>query len=202
MVSLSFATPWTVAYQAPLSMGFPREEYWSGLPFSSLGDLLIPGIKPISPALAGRFFITELPGKPHQWVYVVQLMCHVWLFATPLTAAHLTIFWSQKMSLTILSFTISWSLPKFISIESVMPSNHLILCLPLLCLLSIFPSIRVSSNESALHIRWPKCWSFSFSISPFTISIQGWFPLGLTGLISLLSKGLSRIFSSTMVWKH
>ena len=64
-----------------------------------------------------------------------------------------------------LSFAISWSLLKFIS-ESVMPSNHLILCLPLLLLPSIFPSIRVFSNESVLHIRWPKYWSFSFSISP------------------------------------
>ena len=65
-----------------------------------------------------------------------------------------------------LSFTISWSLLKLMSIESVMPSNHLILCCPLLLLPSIFPSIRVFSSESALHIRWPKYWSFSFSISP------------------------------------
>ena len=65
-----------------------------------------------------------------------------------------------------LSFTISWSLLKLMSIESVMSSNHLILCCPLLFLPSIFPSIRVFSNESALHIRWPKYWSFSFSISP------------------------------------
>ena len=158
------------AHQVPLSMGFTRQEYWSGLPFFSLGDISIPGIKPISPALVGRFFITVLPGKPHQWVYVVQLICHVWLFVTPLTAAYLTISWSQ-MSLTILSLPISWSLPKFISIELVMSSNRLILYLPLLHLPLIFPSIRVFSNESALHIRLPKCWSFSFSISPFTISI-------------------------------
>ena len=65
-----------------------------------------------------------------------------------------------------LSFTISWSLLKFMSIESVMPSNNLILCCPLLFLPSIFPNIRVFSNESALRIRWPKYWSFSFSISP------------------------------------
>ena len=65
-----------------------------------------------------------------------------------------------------LSITNSWSLPKPISIESVMPSNHLILCHPLLLLPSIFPSIGVFSNESALHIRWPKYWSFSFNISP------------------------------------
>ena len=66
-----------------------------------------------------------------------------------------------------LSITNSWSLPKLMFIESVMPSNHLIFCHPLLLLPSIFPSIRVFSNESALHIRWPKYWSFSFNISPF-----------------------------------
>ena len=65
-----------------------------------------------------------------------------------------------------LSFTISWSLLKLMSIESVMPSNHRILCHPLLLLPSIFPSVRVFSSESALYIRWPKYWSFSFSISP------------------------------------
>ena len=65
-----------------------------------------------------------------------------------------------------LSFTISWSLPKLMSIELGMPSNHLILCRPLLLPPSIFPSIRVVSNESVLHIRWPKYWSFSFNISP------------------------------------
>ena len=65
-----------------------------------------------------------------------------------------------------LSFTISWRMLKFVSIESVMPSNHLILCHPLLLPPSIFPSIRVFSNESALHMRWSKYWSFSFSISP------------------------------------
>ena len=65
-----------------------------------------------------------------------------------------------------MSFTSSQSLLKFTSIESVMPSNHLILCCPLLCLPSIFPSIRVFSNESVLHIRWPEYWNFSFSISP------------------------------------
>ena len=80
------------------------------------------------------------------------------------------------------------------SIESVMPSNHLILCCPLLLLPSIFPSIRVFSNESALCIRWPKYWSFSFSISPSN-EYSGLISLGWTGCISLLSKGLSKEFS-------
>ena len=86
----------------------------------------------------------------------VQSLSHVQLFATPWTAAH-------QASLSI---TNSWSPPKPMSIESVMPSNHLIFCHPLRLLPSIFPSIRVFSNESALHIRWPKYWSFSFNISP------------------------------------
>ena len=77
--------------------------------------------------------------------------------------------------------------------------QHLILCCPLL-LPSIFPSIRVFSSESVLHIRWPKYWSFRTSSLP--MSIQGWFPLGLTGLISLQPKGLSRVFSNTTIQKH
>ena len=101
------------------------------------------------------------------WFYILQLyyiqcfssvqsFSRVWLFVTPWTAAcHIS-----------LSITNSWSRPKPMSIESVMPSDYFILCHPLLLLPSIFPSIRVFSNESALHIRWPKYWSFSFSISP------------------------------------
>ena len=83
----------------------------------------------------------------------------------------------------------------------VMPSNHLGLCCSLLLWPSIYPSIRVFSNESALHIRWPKYWSFSFSINPSNDN-QDWFPLGLTGLISLQSNGLLRVFSNTTVQKH
>ena len=98
-----------------------------------------------------------------------------------------------------LSITNSQSLPKLMSIESVMPSNHLILCCPLLSLPSIFPSIRILSNESALHNRWPKYWSFSFSVSP---SNEHPGLLGWTGWISLQSKGLWRDFSNTTVQKH
>ena len=87
---------------------------------------------------------------------VVQLLSHVWLSATPWTVAH-----QDSLSLTI-----SWSLPKFMSIESVILFNHLILCFPLLLLPSFFPRIKVISNESAVCIRWSKYWSFSFSISP------------------------------------
>ena len=88
-----------------------------------------------------------------QWV---QLLSFVWLFATPWTAA-------RQASLSITSYQ---SLLKLMSIESVMPSNYLILCRPLFLPHSIFPSIRVFTSKSVLHIRWPKYWSFSFSISP------------------------------------
>ena len=94
----------------------------------------------------------------HKYTYifvVAQSPSCVWLFATPWTAAH-------QASLVL---TISQSLPKFMAIESVMPSCHLILWCPLLLLPSIFPSIRDFSDESFVHIRWPKYWSFSFSIS-------------------------------------
>ena len=100
-----------------------------------------------------------------------------------------------------LSITNSQTLLKLISIESVMPTNHLILCHSLLLPSSIFPSIRVFSNESVLLIRWPKCWSFSFSIGPSN-EYSARFPLGWTGWISLQSKGLSRVFSNTTVQKH
>ena len=98
-----------------------------------------------------------LPAPFHLPFSSVQLLGHVWLFATPWTAA-------RQASLSI---TNSWSLLKLMSIELVMPSSHLILCHSLFFLPLIFPSIRVFSNESALHIRWPKNWSFSFNISLF-----------------------------------
>ena len=120
-----------------------------------------------------------------------QISRSVWLFASPWIAA-------RQASLSI---TNSWSSPRLMSIESVMPSSHLILCRPLLLLPPIPPSIRVFSNESTLPMRWPKYWSFSFSISPPNEN-PGLIPLQLTGWISLQSKGLSRVFSNTTVQKH
>ena len=99
-----------------------------------------------------------------QSILSVQLLSPDWLFATPWTAA-LATTWTAAHQAS-LSISNSWSWLKLMSIESVMPFNHLILCRPLLLLPSIFPSIRVFSNESVLHIRWPKYWSFGFSISP------------------------------------
>ena len=115
-------------------------------------------------------------------VVVAQLLSCVWLFATPWTAA------LQASP----SFAISWSLFKLMSFESVMRSNHLILCHPLLLLPSIFCSIRVFSNE-LLFTSGGQSMGASASVLP--MNIQGLFPLGLTGLISLQSKGLSRVFS-------
>ena len=121
----------------------------------------------------------------------VQSLSPVQLLVTPWAAA-------RQVSLSI---TNSHSSFKLTSIEPAMPSNHLILCHPLLLLPSISLSIRVFSNESVLLIRWPKYWSLSFSIS-LPMNIQDQFPSGLTGLISLQSKGLSKIFSNTTVQKH
>ena len=112
---------------------------------------------------------------------VVQSLSRVQLFVTPWIAAHQA----------SLSFTVYWSLCKLMSVKSVMPSNHLILCCPFLLLSSIFPSPRVFSNELALCIRWPKYWSFSISPSN---EYSGW--------ISLQSEGLSRIYSNATVQKR
>ena len=124
-------------------------------------------------------------------IYSVQSLSRVQLFTTPWTAAH-------QASLSI---TNSQSLLKLMSMELVMPSNYLILWHPLLLLPSIFPSIRVFSNESVLCIRWPKYWSFSLSIIPSN-EYSGLISFRMTGWISLLSKGLSRVFSKTTVQKY
>ena len=128
--------------------------------------------------------------RPNSSPVVVQLLSCSQLFATAWTAAYQA----------SLSFINSWSSLKHMSIESVMPSNHLILCCPLLLLPSVFLSIRVLSSESALCIRWPKYWSFSFSISPSN-EYSGLISFRKTGWISLQSKGISRVFSNTTVQK-
>ena len=119
-----------------------------------------------------------------------QLLSRAWLFVTPWTSA----------CQASLSITNSRSLLKFMSFELVMTSNHLILCPPLLLPHSIFPSIRVFSNESVLCIRWPII-GVSASVSVLPMNTQDW-PFGWTGCISLQSKGLSRVFSNTTVQKH
>ena len=131
----------------------PEKNNGVRLPFPSPGDLPNTDIKPRTPVLLADFYSLNHQGRPY--TQSVQLLSHVWPSATPWTAAH-------QASLSI---TKCQSLPKPISIESVMPSNHLIPCCPHLLLHSIIPSMRVFSNESALHIRWSKFWIFSFNIS-------------------------------------
>ena len=135
----------------------------------------------------GNHFTIYTHSKLYTFVGV-QLLGPVWLFATPWTAA----------CQASLPFIISRSLLKLMSIELVMPSNHLNLCLPFPLLPSVFPSIRVFSKASALLFRWPKYWSFS--ISPPT-EYSGLISFRIECLVSLLSKGLSRVFSTTTVQK-
>ena len=140
-------------------------------------------------------------------LFTVQLLSRVQLFATPRTAAH-------QASLSI---TNSWRLPKLMSIELVMPSNHLILCGPLLLLPSIFSSIKVFSNDSVLCIRWPKNWNFSFSFSPSNeysglisfrmdwlelLAVQGTFKSPTPQFKSINYSALSSLYSPTLTSIH
>ena len=122
------------------------------------------------------------------YIVVVQLLNHVPLFATQ---------WTEACQVSLSS--LSLSLLRFMSVESLMSSNHLIHCRPLLLLPSIFPSIKVFSSESGLHIRWPKYCSFSVSTSN---EYSGLISFRIDDLISLQSTGLSRVFPSTPIQKH
>ena len=130
----------------------------------------------------------------YEYFFVVadHLPSFVWLFATPWTAAH-------QVSL---SLTISQSLPKFMSIALVMLSSYLILWHVIILLHSIFPSLRNFFQWIICSHQMTKILRVSASASVLPVSIQGWFPLGLTGLISLLSKGLTGVFSSTTIWRY
>ena len=141
-------------------------------------------------SLCPALFCTPRPNLPVQF-NSVQSLSHVQLFVTPWTAA-------LQASLSI---TNSWSSPKLMSIESVMPSNHLILCRPLLLLPSIFPSSG-SFQMSQLFVSVGQNIGVSASTSVLPMNIQDLFPLGLTGWISLKSKGLSRVFFNITVQKH
>ena len=216
---LTLVTPWTVVRQDPLSIGFPRQSYWSGCHFLLQGIFLTQGSNLVL-LHCRQSLPTESSGRPisqsqrnehnktktdtfatiqwHQlsspkWLLLfssVQSLSRVQLSVTPWIAA------CQPS----LSITTSRSSPKLMSIKLVMPSNHLILWHPLLFLPPIPPSIRVFSNESTLCIRWPKYWSFSFSISP-SKEYPGLISFQMDWL-DLLSKGLSRVFSNTTVQKH
>ena len=154
---------------------FPRKNYSSFWKYSlSLFFIVL-----LSSYSSGKYSLSS-----------VQSLSRVWLFATPWITA-------RQASLSI---TNSQSSLRLTSFESVIPSSHLILCRPLLLLPPIPPSIRVFSNELTLRMRWPKYWSFSFSISPS--NKHPGLTSFRTGWISLLSKGLSRVFSKTTVQKH
>ena len=156
------------AHQAPPSMGFSRQEYWSGVPLPS----------PHAMRCSQKFSSA-------------QLLSHVQLFVTPRTAAH-------QASLSI---TDSWCLLKLMSIKSVMPFNHLILCHPLLLPPSVFPASG-SFPRSQFFASGGQSIGVSAWTSVLPMNIQDWFPLGWTGWISLQSKGLSRVFSNTTVQKN
>ena len=139
-----------------------------------------------------HFMVFSFGRKPiKDYAVVGQLPSHVGCFATP---------WSAACQ-AFLSFTISWNLLKSMPTESVMLSNHLSLCRPLLQVPSIFPSIRVFSNESALHNKWAKDWSFSFSISPSS-EYSGLISFRMDCFELFTVQGLSRVFSNTAIWKH
>jgi len=178
-MSNSFVTPWTVAYPTPLFMEFSRKYWRVGCHFLLQGIFLTQGLN----ICLLHWQADSLP-MSHQRSPVYILL----LFSCSVVSDSLQPHGLQHARLPCPS-TISQSLLKLMSIGSLMPSNHLILCCPLLLLPSVFPSIRVFSNESSLHIRWPKYWSVSFSISPFS-EYSGLISLRLTGLISLQSKGL------------
>ena len=170
----------------------PQGSAWTG---SSFLFLWLHFLLPLATWLHSHFFLLfcEHTGHTlrvcleHCLSYLIQFSSSVMSnYAIPWTAA-------RQASLSINN---SWSLLKLMSVESVMPSNYLILCRPLLLPPSIFPSIRVFSNESVLRIRWPKY------ASVLQVNIQDLFPLGWTDWISLLSKVLSRVFSHTTVQKH
>ena len=152
------------------------------------------GIKPTSPALEGKVSTTGLPVKSQDGkFYVLSQFSSV-------TQLCPTLFSSMDCSTPgVPVFHHLWRLLKLVSIESVMPSNHLVLYCPLLLLPSVFPSIKFFSNESVLFALCGQSIGVSASAS---VNIQDWFPLGWTGWISLQSKGLSRVFSNITVQEH
>ena len=180
-------SPWTEEPGRLQSMGSQKTRTWLSIRLRARQGK---AMRVINKQKQKQFRLTKIYFS-HQFSSV-QSLSRVQRFATPWIAA----------SQTSLSITNTQSLPKLKSIESVMPSSHLILCRPFLLLPPIPPSIWVFSNESTLHMRWPKYWSFSFNISPSNEYLEDSFPLGLTGFILLQSKWLSRIFSNTTSQKH
>ena len=186
-----FATPWIIIHQAPLSMGLSRQEYWNGLPFPPPRDLPDPGIERESPAVADEFFTTGPPGKPQQAPSVqfssvtqsCSALCNPRDCSTPGFPVHY-----QLLELT--QTHIHWVG------DAIQPSHLLSSPSP--------PAFYVSHHQglfprSQFYAAGGQSIGVSASASVLPMNIQDWFPLGWTGLISLLSKGLSRVFSNTTV---
>ena len=184
--------------------GSPRVLKWVVYPLSRGSSWL--GIELVSLVLLADSLPTELPGKPYQKTHIQNtnfLRLFHYIITVHLSRSVLSHYlrppWIAARQAS-LSITNSRGSLKLTLIESVMPSSHLILCRALFLLPPIPPSLRVFSNESALYMRWPKYWRFSLSISLSNEHLN--MNLGWTGWISLQSKGLSRVFSSTTVQKH
>ena len=200
VMSDPFVTPWTVgvtncrrlvvAHQPPLSMGFPRQEYWNGLLFPSPGDLPDPGIKPTSPALQADSLPLSHQGNPF-WYLSVQLLSRVRLLSAPWTAAH-----QASMSITN-----SQSLPNSCPLSWWCHPTISYSVIPISSCLQSFPASR-SFPKSQFFTSGGQSIGLSASASVLSMNFQDRFPLGLTGLISLQSKGLSRVSSNTTVQKH
>ena len=200
VMSDPFVTPWTVGvtncrrlvvvHQPPLSMGFPRQEYWNGLLFPSPGDLPDPGIKPTSPALQADSLPLSHQGNPF-WYLSVQLLSRVRLLSAPWTAAH-----QASMSITN-----SQSLPNSCPLSWWCHPTISYSVIPISSCLQSFPALR-SFPKSQFFTSGGQSIGLSASASVLSMNFQDRFPLGLTGLIPLLSKGLSRVFSNTTVQKH
>ena len=187
-MSNSFAAPWTVAHQAPLPMELKEVKLRQA----------VQGPVRRRWTLSVHAFL-----EPCATMYLTQELAFLSVqFSRSVVSDSLWPHESHAARQASLSNTNSWSLLKLMSYESVMPSSHLILCHPLLLLSPIPPSIRVFSNESTLHMRWPAETGVSTSASVLPVSTQDWSPLGWTGWTSLQPKGLSRVFSNTTVQKH
>ena len=176
-------TPWAVDCQAPLSVGFPRQENWSGPSFPSPGDCPNPGIRPMSFALAGRFFTTA----PPKLIFVCSVikscpaLCNSMDCSTP--------------GFPVLHYLPGLAQTHVHRVGDAIPSSLVPFCL------QSFPASG-SFPVSQLFVSYGQRIGVSASTSVLPVNIQGLFPLGSNGLIFLLSKGLSRVFSSTTVWKH
>ena len=173
-------------------MGFPRQEYWSGLPFPSPGDLPDPGIKPVSPVLMGRFFTAESPGKPK------RSLPHFYYIISSVSLSCPTL--CKPMDCSIPGLPVPHHLLEFAQVhvhwigDAVQSSHPLTLFSP--------SALNLSQHQGLF--QWVVCshQMTKYWKSVLPVNIQDWSPLRLTGLISLLSKGLSGVFSSTTVWRH